>query len=212
MLPMMLYHFLTIASSLTVICFVIYYTARIHAKEKELDAKRHKIDMEYHKIVDNALSKERKILDDATTEADKIISDTNYVATSSKDTLDKALHKMVEDFEKDSNNAGHDVMNSYQTNLKVVTDSSLKNFEQISKELETDLQKQLKAFNDAQLANMEKTIEEYKKNQFEQTKDMVGKIVKQVSEEVLNKSISVEEHQKLVIDSFEKAKKDGLFD
>lgn len=209
---MMLYHFLTIAASLTVILFVIYYFFKIHAKEKELDAKRQKVDTEYHKIVDDALSKERKILDDAAQEADKIITDTNYVATASKDTVDKALHKMVEDFEKESNDAGQDIMNSYQTNLKHVTDSSLNNFAQISKELEDDLQKQLKAFNESQLANMEKTIEEYKKAQLEQTQEMVAKVVKQVSKEVLNKSISTEDHQKLVIDSFEKAKNEGLFD
>lgn len=212
MLPTMIYHFLTITASLLLIVFVIYYFFRLQEKERTLEERLNKNDTEYHKIVNDALSKERKILDDAAEEADKIITDANYVTTSSKETLDKALQKMVADFEKESNESGRSIMQSYQASLKEVTDASLKNFGHISKEFEEDLQKQLKAFNESQLANMEKTLEEYKKNQFQKTQDMVGKIVHQVSEEVLNKSISIEDHQKLVLNSFEKAKKERLFD
>lgn len=212
MLPNMIYDFIVTTASLTVIIFVFYYFFRLNAKERELDHRLKRIDNEYHKVVDNALTKERKILDDAAAEADKIISDTNFITKSSTDTLNKALEKMVHTFENESNDAGKTIMASYQSSLKEVTDASLKNFDTISKELESDLQKQIKAFNEAQLANMEKTIEEYKKNQLQQTQEQVTKIVARVSEEVLNKSISMEDHQKLVIASFEKAKKEGLFE
>ena len=212
MLPTFLYHFLTIAASLSVIVFVIYYFTRLHAKEKELDERTKKIDSEYHKIVDNALSKERKILDDAADEADKIITDANYVSTSSKDSLDKALQKMVTEIEKESDDTGRSIMNSYQSSLKEVTASSLKNFDKISKELESDLQKQIKAFNDTQMSSMKKELEDYKASQLKHTEQMITAIVQQVSQEVLNKSISIDDHQKLIMESFEKAKKDGLFD
>lgn len=211
MLPTTIYHFVTVIASLMIIVFISYYFFRLQKKELELEERLNKNDTEYHKIVNDALSKERKIVDDAAIEADRIITDATYVATSSKDSLDKALHKMVADFEKESNDSGHAIMQSYQTSLKAVTDASLNNFGHISKEFEEDLQKQLKSFNEAQIANMEKTLEEYRKNQFQKTEAMVGKIVQQVSQEVLNKSISMDDHQKLVIEAFEKAKKEGLF-
>jgi vacuolar-type H+-ATPase subunit H len=230
MLPTMLYHFLTITASLTTIIFVIYYTFRLHAKEKELEGKRGKIDTEYHKIVDDALSKERKILDDAANEADKIIADAKYVSSGSKEVVDKALQKMVEDIQKESVATGRAVLNNYESSLKELTNTSLKDigeisksldvdlqtqlkeFEKITRELEGDLQKQLKAFNETQLAMMQKELDAYKESRIKQTEQMVTGIVQQVSQEVLNKSISLDDHQKLVLEAFEKAKKEGVFE
>jgi hypothetical protein len=211
-LPIMLYNFLTLAGSLFTITFVVYYMARLHKKEKEFEERITKKDTEYHKIVDDALSKERKILTDATDEADKIITDTKYISSASKESLDNALKKLVTDIEKESDSSGKDIMNSYQSSLKEITSSSLQNFNKISKELEADLQKQIKEFNDAQLGSVKKELEAYKASQLKLTEEMVAKVVSQVSQDVLNKTISTDDHQKLVIESFEKAKKQGLFD
>jgi hypothetical protein len=212
MLPVLLYNFLTITASFFIIIFVILYLWRLQAKEKELEERILKKDTEYHKIVDDALSKERKIITDAEEEADKIISDTKFISTTSKESLDNALKKLVTDIEKESDISGKDIMSAYQNSLKEVTGASLHNFHSISKELEADLQKQIKEFNEAQLGSMKKELESYKESQLKQTQEMVAKIVSQVSQDVLNKSISTDDHQKLIIESFEKAKKQGLFD
>jgi hypothetical protein len=212
MLPTMLYNFLTLAGSLFTITFVVYYMTKLHAKEKALEERITKNDTQYHKIVDDALSKERKIIYDATEEADKIITDTKYISSTSKESLDSALKKLVTDIEKESDDSGRDIMHAYQTSLKEITGTSLQNFTHISKELEADLQKQIKEFNEAQLASMKKELEEYKASQLKLTEEMVSKIVSQVSQEVLNKAISADDHQKLVIEAFEKAKKQGIFE
>jgi hypothetical protein len=212
MLPIMLYNFLTLVGSLFSIIFVVYYMTRLHKKEKEFEERILKKDTEYHKIVDNALSKERKIITDAEEEADKIISDTKFISTTSKESLDTALKKLVTDIEKESDTSGKDIMTAYQASLKTITGTSLQNFNNISKELEADLQKQIKEFNEAQLGSMKKELESYKESQLKLTQELVAKIVSQVSQEVLNKSISADDHQKLIIESFEKAKKQGLFD
>jgi hypothetical protein len=212
MLPTFIYNFLTLVGSLFSICFVVYYMTKLHAKEKQFEERILKKDTEYHKIVDDALSKERKIITDAEEEADKIISDTKFISTTSKDSLDSALKRLVTDIEKESDSSGKDIMSAYQNSLKEVTSTSLQNFHSISKELEADLQKQIKEFNEVQLGSMKKELESYKESQLKLTQEMVAKIVSQVSQEVLNKSISPGDHQKLVIESFEKAKKQGLFD
>lgn len=229
MLPM-LYNFLTITSSITIIIFVLVYAFRLHAKEKELEVKRHKVDTEYHRIVDDALSKERKILDDATSEADKIITDAKYVSSGSKEVVDHALKEMLDDIQKESVETGRVVLNSYAASLKELTNTSLKDvgeiskgldnelqtqlkeFESVTRKLAEDLQNQMKAFNENQLASVQKELDEYKLERMKQTEQMVLAIAQKVSQDVLNKSISLEDQQKLVIDSFEKAKKEGLFD
>lgn len=229
MLPI-LYHFLTITASFTIIIFVFYYAFRIHAKEKALDEKRHKVDTEYHRIVDDALSKERKILDDAAKEADKIITDAKYVSSGSKEVVDHAMQKMVEDIQKEAVSTGRLVLNSYAASLKELTNTSLrdigeiskgldtelqtelKEFEKITKTLAEDLQKQMQTFNENQLETMQKELDAYKEARMKQTEQMVLAIVQKVSQEVLNKSISLDDHQKLVVESFERAKKEGLFD
>ena len=61
------------------------------------------------------------------------------------------------------------------------------------------------------LPNMEKEIEAYKQARFKEAEAMVTKIVQKVSQEVLNKAINIEDHEKLVVDALEKAKKEGIF-
>jgi F0F1-type ATP synthase membrane subunit b/b' len=229
MLPLF-YNFLTITASFTIIIFVLFYAIRLHAKEKALEAKRQKVDTDYHKIVDDALAKERKILDDAASEADKIITDAKYVSSGSKDVVDKAMQKMITDIQKESVDTGRVVLNNYTASLKELTNISLKDIGEISKgldvELQTqlkefesirgklaeDLQEQMKTFNETQVAAVQKELDAYKEERMKQTEQMVLAIAQKVSQDVLNKSIALEDHEKLVIDSFEKAKKIGLFD
>ena len=61
------------------------------------------------------------------------------------------------------------------------------------------------------LLNLQKDIEAYKESRYADAEESVKQIVQKVSQEVLNKSISLEDHQKMVIDALEKAKKEGVF-
>src|SRR5215469_11201570 len=97
MLPATLFQILTIAADLVLFLFVWYYIWELRSKEKAIEKERLKTDTNFHHVVDEALSKERKILDDATKEASKIITDTKFLANDSQQTVGQALEKMEGD-------------------------------------------------------------------------------------------------------------------
>ncbi|HVF69186.1 MAG TPA: hypothetical protein VNA13_01330 [Xanthomonadales bacterium] len=223
------FQFITLLANSAILLFVFYYFFRLNKKERELEKKEGKIDTQYHQVVDDALTRERKILDDATMEAEKIITDAEYISTSDKETLEQALHKTVEEIKKEAVQTGHALVENYASTLKEISLHSQENFQDVAKEfednlkkqvqdfqnvvkgLETDLQKQIREFNEAMLPNLERELEEYKKERIQQTEKLVANIAQKASREILNKSISVDDHQKLITESLEKAKKEGVF-
>lgn len=211
MLPTLLFETISFLLNLIIVLFVIYYLVHLRAKEKKLEQKENSVDTNYHHIVDEALGKERKILDDATSEASQIITNAQYVNTSSKHTMDQALEKMLGEVKTDAAKAATDFKQSYAVALDQIAKTSLTDFQAITKELQTDLQKQIKDFHQTLLPGMQKELEEYKQERYKQTEQTITRIVQEASQEILNKSISFEDHQKLLTESLEKAKKEGLF-
>jgi predicted metal-dependent phosphoesterase TrpH len=206
------YQSMSLTADLVLFLFVGYYMMKLYAREKELEKREKKVDTEYHQVVDDALSKERKILEDATTEANQIISETEFVSQASKDSIDAALAQMKKDIQNETQAAAHNFRSSYQHELKKLTDQSLHDFQNISKELQEALHKQVNEFHSSMLPALEKELDSYKEARIKQTEQMIKGIIQKVSQEVLSKSISVDDHQKLLIDSLDKAKREGMFD
>jgi hypothetical protein len=211
MLPTVLFQVTNFLLNLILVLFVIYYIIVMRVKVKHLEEERKKNDTSYHQIVDNALTKERKILEDATSEAGHIIKDAQYVSESGKHTVDQALEKMISDVKGQTIHTSDDFKKTFEHSLQQIANASLTDFQQISHGLQTDLAKQIKEFNETLLPRMEKELESYKQVRMKQAEQTITKIVQAASQDILNKSISFEDHQKLMLDSLDKAKKEGMF-
>jgi len=225
-----LFQVLSLCADLAVLLFVAYYFLKFNTKEKDFEKKENKADREYHEIVDDALTKERKIIDDATHAADQIITGAHYVNKETKQEVYDALQKMGIDIRKETEKVASDFLLSYQHALRGISDQSLTGYKDstatlgrdLEKEitqfhettlgLQTDMQKRIKEFHEKRLTELQKELDEYKRTSLTQAHEQIANIVRDASQEVLNKSISLEEHQKLVIDAFEKAKTKGAFD
>ena len=196
------------------ILFVVfgYYMLKLRAKEKNLEVKEGKIDANYHQVVDSALSKERKILEDAIAEASEIIAGAQYINKESRDVIAEALQKMTVDIQKEAADTAHNFTSNYQVSLRQLSLQSLAGFQEVVKSLREDLKKEIVMFHETLLPKMEKELEEYKKARLEQADKMVVRIIQSVSQELLSKTISIEDHQKLVTDALERAKKEGAFE
>lgn len=203
---------MSMIADLVLFMFVGYYLLRLRVREKEVEKKESKIDKDYHHVVDDALSKERQIIDDATSEADKILLETQMMSQSSQSSIDQALEAMMVDLKKDSANAAETYRKTYHESLKQVTAQSLKDFQTISKELEESLHKEISTFHNTMLPTLEKELAGYKEMRMKQTEAMIKDIIQKVSQEMLNKSISIDDHQKLLLASLDKAKREGTFD
>ncbi|HSW87734.1 MAG TPA: hypothetical protein VLF89_02335 [Candidatus Saccharimonadales bacterium] len=205
------FEIITITADFFIFIFIGYYFFKFSKKEKAIEQKEGKIDTNYHQIVDDALSKERKIIDDATHEADQIIAGAHYLNQASKETVDQALQIMISDIQKEAADTSRNFMTNYQASLQQITVHSIAELQNVVKGLETDLQKQVKDFHETMLPKMEKELEEYKQVRLKQTDQTITNVIQKVSQEILNKSLSLDDHEHLLVESLEKAKKEGAF-
>lgn len=229
-MPTLLFQVVTILFNIIILLFLGYYIQKVYDKEKKLDQKEKKIDADYHKVVDNALTRERQIISDATREADQIIKGAHHVNDESKKAVEEALSKMVADIHREATEANRMFIENYQKSLRdLVTASltdyqgvskqtqaelqtSLTNFQKTTKSMESDLQIRIKTFQESVIPKMEKELEEMKRARLVEAERRIVKIIQTASQDILNKTISPEDHQKLIIESLEKAKMESVFD
>jgi hypothetical protein len=210
MLPLLI-QILTILADLVIFIFVCYYLWELRAKEKLIDKQRSETDSSYHHVVDEALAKERKILEDAAFASSQIIAGTKYVTSSSQEQLDQALQKMEGSLEHEAGTTSQGLEKTYATSLQQVANQSLTEFQTIMRGMQADIQKQTKDFSSSMLPTIEKELEEYKKMRLQQADRTITQVVQDVSQEILNKALPLDDHQQLLIDALERAKKEGVF-
>lgn len=202
----------TLIANVSIIVFVGYYLFKLNEKEKVFEKKEEKVDTEYHHVVDEALAKERKILEDAASQAGEIISQAKTINSSSQQQINQALEKIIADSQSQTLSLSQQAMNQYAQYLKQIANTSLTNFSSLTKELENAMKQNTKTIQESMLPSLQKELEAYKEMRLKETEQTVQRIVQKASQEILNKSISLEDHQNLVIQSLEKAKREGVFD
>jgi hypothetical protein len=208
----LLFQIITVTADLVVFIFVGYYLFSIRHREKELKEKEAKADTGYHQVVDNALTRERIILDDATAKATQIITGAEYVNKTTKDSVNQALSSIVSEIQNDATSSAKSFIDSYTSSLKQLSNESLTQFQKVTQELKVDLQNQIKDFHNTMLPGLEKELEEYKQSRMKETDQIVTRVIQKVAQEVLNKSIPLSDHEALLTESLEKAKKEGIFE
>lgn len=185
-------------------------------------------------ILENAVNQSSQIMQIATHQANQILAGTQYLSQTTKATLDNALNRMVVDVQnagssskisldnalqkivvdvhKEAFDTGREFANSYNSSLKQLTSASLTGFQNVTSELELDLQKQIKDFRQTLLTNLEKEIDQYKEAKMRRIDQASIGIVQRVAQDVLNKSLTIEDHENLVVRALERAQKEGVFD
>jgi len=185
-------------------------------------------------VLDGAMNEAKKILEVTTEQANQIIQgaqfmsqnsiailnqavqkmvvETQNIGSTSKITLEQALQKIVVDIQKEALDASRSSVNSYSQSLKVVTTQSLNDLQIIAKGLEVDLQKQISDFNQSLLPKLEKEVEEYKELRIKQAEQMVNKIIQKATQEIFGRIITLNDHQNIMLESLERAKREGVFD
>ena len=202
---------IVLASNLIILCFITYYLVSLKNTKKRVEKKENEIDSNYHHVVDEALSKERKILDDATNEADQIISNAKYLTNEEKQEIDNTIKNLVINLQKEGEAISHSFTSEYSASVKQMSTESLTEFKNIMIELQTGLRAQIQQFNQSLLPQAEKEIETYKASRMQEIDKAVTQIIQKASQDIFNKSISTQDHEKLIMESLEKAKKEGLF-
>ena len=202
----------TLVTNFCILIFLIYYLISLRKREKEIEKKEQAVDTDYHHVVNEALTKERVILTDATSEADQIIKGANYLSDSSKQEVSNAIKILVSEIQKEGKLISLAFSSEYTASLKNLSQDSLKDFQTILVSLQLNLKKQIEDFHITLLPQVEKELDTYKKTRMEEIDKGVISIIQKASQDIFTKSISTKDHQDLIIQSLEKAKKEGIFD
>jgi hypothetical protein len=185
-------------------------------------------------MIEQAVSQSNQIMQVATHQANQILAGTQYISQSSKASLDvalqrlvvdaqnsgssakialdQALQKIIVDVHREAFNSGQQFSNSYNSSLKQISTVSLNSFQTLTGSLELELQQQIRDFRAKMLDNLEKEVEDYKKHKIQRIEQASTTLVQRVAQETLNKTLSVEDQHALLIQSLERAKREGVFD
>lgn len=209
----------TIASDVIIFLLVGFYLwtlqkdkNEVEIRQQKLAEKQEQIDAKHRQIIQNAHEQEKKIIDNATQQANSIISNAQFINDSAKQTIDNAFQKMIADLQNQAAASSNNFMGDYKKYLEHLAQQSVNSFQKLTQQIEAEMQTQMENLSNSQLKNMQAEIEEHKKQQLKEAEEKINDVIQSVAQKVFNKSISLDDHRSLIIDSLEKSRKEGLFE
>lgn len=209
--------------------FVLFYTKTV-TKLKKLEhllfrekKKEHRHAEDY---LDEAKEKAYHIVQDATEKAEKTLGEADVFNQDIKEDLQKELQVVSEKESQELTTMSAELMALYQSTMAQVKEDTVKLFQDISKNIERESVQELSDFKeileketiasqkiigerlDAEYETVRKEILSYKSQELRKVDESIYTLIKQVSEMVLGKALSLEDQQKLILDSLEKVKGD----
>jgi F0F1-type ATP synthase membrane subunit b/b' len=170
------------------------------------------------KVFEKAESKSQKILEEAYTKAREIVSDADNYLKKEESELAKAVDRAQEVYTHSYNEAiksteikAEQMIQSIPQDIKVTLISVIDSFRvSLTDEIKRAQGDANKVITEAYKQAME-GVEKYKEERLKEVDDSILDIVKDVTEKVLGKTLSLEEHEKLVHKALEEAKRQKIF-
>lgn len=155
--------------------------------------------------------KERELVLKAKMEAQKIVKEAIRRAAK----IEKAAKMNQEKFAQQLDERTEKVVVKHSQQLAKVSEATLQRYQQalnqninksinILKSISKDIEK-------GALKAMEAEVEDYRRERLKKVEEQIYEIISNLSQEVLGKSLSLREHEKLIFEALKKAKKQGGF-
>lgn len=120
--------------------------------------------------------------------------------------LEKKITEEIKEAEEESHKF-KDVM----TNIEDVGKKGIENLNEIITQTSVDYRKNLEEKINQEFEASKVEINKYKDEQMKKVQEMTEKLIRQLSVEFLGKAIKLDEHEKLLLDALEEAKKESVF-
>ena len=168
--------------------------------------------------IKRAAVKARELIEKATfvsERANKILSDELHtLSQKGLDDVHNVSLKFVETYEQMASSAQNDFLEAFQKSSQVMTEDAKKTayvFEKYLKdqtvEYKESMEKRLQEFQ----AEAQDYIDAYRERRLAKVDAIIFEIIQLTSKNVLGRIISTEEHDKLILQALEEAKKEGFF-
>lgn len=204
---------------LVIAVFVMYLktaSKSLTLKEQLLDLKEKGLVLS-KKTTDEAQSTANKIIDDARLKAQKIISDAQFFSDNQKDLFSNELAKITktqtEQYQKALNAVQEQSVKMLLNTSKDVTgviDQELVKFRQDLTSRSEAIQNQANSSIASAYKKIEESLDVYKQERLKQLDEKILKVVKEVARVTISKTLSLDEHEKLVQKALEEAKKQNV--
>lgn len=181
-------------------------------------------------IIAEAHRKAKGLIDSASDKAKEIISSTEHIKFEFEKEFKSSLRETVANSIMMLEQQSKELSKSYENMYEEIRTQSTKHLKDTLSKLEQAGEEGLSSFRaslkDQQLTsqyyiekrlnqefeNAHKEIVAYKEAQMRRVEESIDKIVLKLSQDILGKAISLEDHEKLVFEALNKLKEEGAFD
>lgn len=210
---------------LTIVLLAYFY----EKKTKVLDAREQDKTKAFTYIVDKANTKASEIIENAVDKAGNFVHDAQdfkvKIEHEAKHVFTDSLiqhKKSFEDMFQETLTEYRTVLADMKETLEKKVDANVDDLEKFAQaeigEIKADtieknqkLEAYMKQKIDAELAQAKNQIELYKQQEFQRTSQVIHDQIIKVTRDVLHLSIPREQHEKLILDALERAKKESFF-
>lgn len=215
-------------SSFFILTIVSIYSYILYKKENKIE----EIELEAYKNSKDVLFKANKkaefIIDKAAGKAQEILTQTEYFKEYLEEDVKKTIQESMVQYKQILEKNSHAITQNYlalfsqlkeeflqetKTSLAQIEEAGQKTIADFSKLFQQALassQTSLKTQISSEFENAKKEIDLNKQQEYKKISDRINKTVEDLSKELLNRIISIEDHEKLVLDALEKAKLEGV--
>lgn len=191
---------------------------KLHLAKKEEDHLKEQLNQKATVLLETARDKAFQIINQAGLSALEIVGKTKVYDNKAKQALDLKLKDISDEF-----------LIIYKEMLEELKRDNINIFKIMSKDIEKDTLDEVKDFKEIlcretlasqkiveekiekEYAQAEEELKAYKEAKLRKIDDSIYEILKTISKIVLGKAIPLEEHEQLIIEALNRAKKEGVF-
>lgn len=194
-------------------------------REEKLDELFQEVNEKGKDLLEHTRKKSSHVIEEATKKAKELIADSQSLSIDSKKVLDEALSDLIKNQVASFQKASEDFLKEYKNELEMLRSNTVQVARNVSKDIEDDAvrevdnyrqvlqketidsQKIVEAKIEEDYAKTQKEVTAYREKMLKEVDEDIYKILETVSKEAIGKSIPLAQHEQLIIDALEKAKK-----
>ena len=221
--------FILSCALILVIAYISKIMKKLHLYLTEQEHLKSEIGKKNAELLDETRNRAIKIIEEANSKAIDIIKNANVFITASNSNLNtnlantassqiKTFELLTSDFTKSYLSALNDlkaknleIFQNISKNIEISTLSEIKKYKEVVGQETVDSEKMVKQKMEHEFSLARKEIDQYRADQIKKINDGIYSIIQRVTESVLGKAISLSQHEELIINALEKAKKEGVF-
>lgn len=208
---------------------VFMYAYHLHKKEEAMNNRTTQVQHTAITIVERAEKKAEIIVEDAVKEIGDIMKETNVFHEDIEKQVKEALYKSVSTYLQSIETEVAGVHSMYEkmaeetkaqylkessetlNKIKEIGQEEVQSYESSLKSNAATSQQYIKEKIDLEFENTKKEIEAYKLEEMKRVNDTISSVMLKIIERIVGKSLSTAEHEKLIFEALEQAKKENLF-